>query len=186
LLCAEGGRLSTVSRKALIKGELEFLAAHLPKILSPMRRSYSLRLCPRVSMLQVRTTCMRGANRISAYDSRSRIHRTHRLPGRVRIRKFNLECDLTYGCFSWNAVAPTVISTVRAQVAAQPGYQLVSTGHSLGGALFIFLRFYQSHARPGALSSLAGISLQQNFPGNTVRMYTYGTAVFTIQYFQSD
>ncbi|KAJ7922911.1 alpha/beta-hydrolase, partial [Mycena leptocephala] len=59
---------------------------------------------------------------------------------------------------AWNAVAPTVISTVRAQVAAHPGYQLVSTGHSLGGAL----------------SSLAGISLQQNFPGNTVRMYTYG------------
>lgn len=28
----------------------------------------------------------------------------------------------------------------------------------------------------GALSSLAGISLQQNFPENTVRMYTYGKA----------
>ncbi|KAJ7348472.1 hypothetical protein DFH08DRAFT_808206 [Mycena albidolilacea] len=28
--------------------------------------------------------------------------------------------------------------------------------------------------RQGAFSSLAGISLQQNFPGNTVRMYTYG------------
>ncbi|KAF7344007.1 Alpha/beta-hydrolase [Mycena venus] len=59
---------------------------------------------------------------------------------------------------AWNSVASSVISTVRAQVAANPGYQLVSTGHSLGGAL----------------SSLAGISLQQNFPGNTVRMYTYG------------
>ncbi|KAJ7816841.1 alpha/beta-hydrolase, partial [Mycena olivaceomarginata] len=59
---------------------------------------------------------------------------------------------------AWNSVASSVISTVRAQVAAHPGYQLVSTGHSLGGAL----------------SSLAGISLQQNFPGNTVRMYTYG------------
>ncbi|KAJ7318294.1 alpha/beta-hydrolase [Mycena albidolilacea] len=59
---------------------------------------------------------------------------------------------------AWNAVASNVISTVQAQVAAHPGYQLVSTGHSLGGAL----------------SSLAGISLQQDFPGNTVRMYTYG------------
>ncbi|KAF8142351.1 alpha/beta-hydrolase [Mycena galopus ATCC 62051] len=59
---------------------------------------------------------------------------------------------------AWNAVASSVISTVKAQVAAHPGYQLVSTGHSLGGAL----------------SSLAGISLQQNFPGNAVRMYTYG------------
>jgi hypothetical protein len=36
---------------------------------------------------------------------------------------------------SWNSVASSVISTVRAQVAAHPGYQLVSTGHSLGGAL---------------------------------------------------
>ncbi|KAJ6574314.1 alpha/beta-hydrolase, partial [Mycena capillaripes] len=59
---------------------------------------------------------------------------------------------------AWNAVAYSVISTVRAQIAAHPGYQLVSSGHSLGGAL----------------SSLAGISLQQNFPDNTVRMYTYG------------
>ncbi|KAF7333272.1 Alpha/beta-hydrolase [Mycena sanguinolenta] len=59
---------------------------------------------------------------------------------------------------AWNSVASTVISTVRTQLAAHPGYQLVSTGHSLGGAL----------------SSLAGISLEQNFPGNTVRMYTYG------------
>ncbi|KAJ6554231.1 alpha/beta-hydrolase [Mycena capillaripes] len=50
---------------------------------------------------------------------------------------------------AWNAVASTVISTVKAQVAAHPGYQLVSTGHSLGGAL----------------CSLAGISLQQTSLG---------------------
>jgi len=59
---------------------------------------------------------------------------------------------------AWNSVANTVISTVESQLVAHPGYNLVSTGHSLGGAL----------------SSLAGISLQQNFPGSSVRMFTFG------------
>ncbi|KAJ7470899.1 alpha/beta-hydrolase [Mycena latifolia] len=59
---------------------------------------------------------------------------------------------------AWNSVASSVIMTARTQLAEHPGYQLVSTGHSLGGAL----------------ASLAAISLQQNLPGNIVRMYTYG------------
>ncbi|KAL0574308.1 hypothetical protein V5O48_007646 [Marasmius crinis-equi] len=59
---------------------------------------------------------------------------------------------------AWNSIANQVISTVRSQLAAHPGYGLVSSGHSLGGAL----------------SGLAGISLQQNFPGSTTRMFTYG------------
>jgi len=59
---------------------------------------------------------------------------------------------------AWNSVAHQVISTVRSQLDEHPGYALVSSGHSLGGAL----------------SSLAGISLQQNFPDSSVRMFTYG------------
>ncbi|KAF7431029.1 hypothetical protein PC9H_006745 [Pleurotus ostreatus] len=56
---------------------------------------------------------------------------------------------------AWNSIALQVISIVRAQLNAHPGYSLVTTGHSLGGSL----------------SSLAAISLKQNFPKV---MYTYG------------
>ncbi|KAF5351383.1 hypothetical protein D9758_008018 [Tetrapyrgos nigripes] len=59
---------------------------------------------------------------------------------------------------AWNSVAAQVLTIVRTQLAAHPGYSLVSTGHSLGGAL----------------SSLAGIALQQNFPNTPTRMFTYG------------
>ncbi|KAK1227694.1 hypothetical protein PQX77_009282, partial [Marasmius sp. AFHP31] len=60
---------------------------------------------------------------------------------------------------AWNSVADQIISTVRTELAAHPDYNLVTSGHSLGGAL----------------SSLAGISLQQNFPekADTIRMFTY-------------
>lgn len=84
---------------------------------------------------------------------------------------------LIYDYSSWNSVAASVISTVKAQVTAHPGYQIVSTGHSLGGDYFLS-RYARPNVELGALSSLAGISLEQNFPGNTVRMYTYGPQLF--------
>ncbi|KAF7969395.1 hypothetical protein HWV62_27450 [Athelia sp. TMB] len=59
---------------------------------------------------------------------------------------------------AWNSVAVGVISAVKAQVAAHPNYAIVTSGHSLGGAL----------------SSLAAVSMKYNFPQNAVRMYTYG------------
>ncbi|PFH50300.1 hypothetical protein AMATHDRAFT_75703 [Amanita thiersii Skay4041] len=59
---------------------------------------------------------------------------------------------------AWNSVASGVISAVRDQLTEHPGYSIVTTGHSLGGSL----------------SSLAGISLKQNFPNVNTRMYTYG------------
>ncbi|KAF4610721.1 hypothetical protein D9613_007122 [Agrocybe pediades] len=59
---------------------------------------------------------------------------------------------------AWNSVAHQVLDAVQAELTAHPEYSLASTGHSLGGAL----------------SSLAGISLKQNFPDKTVRMFTYG------------
>ncbi|ETW78686.1 Lipase, class 3 [Heterobasidion irregulare TC 32-1] len=59
---------------------------------------------------------------------------------------------------AWNSVASQVISSVRSQLVSHPGYTIVTSGHSLGAAL----------------SSLAGITLQQNFPFSPIRMYTYG------------
>ncbi|KAH8925846.1 alpha/beta-hydrolase [Atractiella rhizophila] len=59
---------------------------------------------------------------------------------------------------AWNSIASTVIASVKTQVAAHPDYTIVTTGHSLGGAL----------------SSLAGVSMKYNFPQQKVRMYTYG------------
>ncbi|TFK42120.1 alpha/beta-hydrolase [Crucibulum laeve] len=59
---------------------------------------------------------------------------------------------------AWNSVASGVIATVSAQLAAHPGYSIATSGHSLGGAL----------------SSLAGIALKQNFPNTPLRLFTYG------------
>ncbi|PFH49794.1 hypothetical protein AMATHDRAFT_81145 [Amanita thiersii Skay4041] len=59
---------------------------------------------------------------------------------------------------AWNSVASSVISGVQTQLSAHPGYTLATSGHSLGGAL----------------SSLAGISLKQNFPNTPLRLFTYG------------
>jgi len=59
---------------------------------------------------------------------------------------------------SWNNVAPLVIERVAAQLRIHEDLTIVTSGHSLGGAL----------------SSLAAISLKSNFPHCKIRMYTYG------------
>ncbi|KAL0958316.1 hypothetical protein HGRIS_000461 [Hohenbuehelia grisea] len=59
---------------------------------------------------------------------------------------------------AYNSVADVIINTVKDELVVHPDYTLVTSGHSLGGAL----------------ASIAGLSLQQNFHNNTVRMYTYG------------
>ncbi|EJC98555.1 alpha/beta-hydrolase [Fomitiporia mediterranea MF3/22] len=59
---------------------------------------------------------------------------------------------------AFNSVAPTVISTVSQQLSANPGFSLISTGHSLGASL----------------ASLGGVSLASNFPGTPLQVFTLG------------
>ncbi|KAJ2934195.1 hypothetical protein H1R20_g2933, partial [Candolleomyces eurysporus] len=59
---------------------------------------------------------------------------------------------------AWNAVATSTIKAIRDELAQHPGYSIVVSGHSLGGAL----------------ASLAGISLKRAFPSVPLRVFTYG------------
>ncbi|GJJ14213.1 hypothetical protein Clacol_008475 [Clathrus columnatus] len=60
---------------------------------------------------------------------------------------------------AYNSIASQVITSVQKQLSgAAAGYSLVTTGHSLGGAL----------------SSIAAVSLKFNFPDVPIQMYTYG------------
>ncbi|PAV15548.1 voltage-gated potassium channel [Pyrrhoderma noxium] len=59
---------------------------------------------------------------------------------------------------AFNSVADIVLNIVSDQISTHPSYSLVSTGHSLGGAL----------------ASLGGVSLAANFPDASLRMFTFG------------
>ncbi|KAL5510976.1 hypothetical protein ACEPAG_3695 [Sanghuangporus baumii] len=59
---------------------------------------------------------------------------------------------------AFNSVASSIISTVSSELEAHSDYSLVSTGHSLGGAL----------------ASLGGVSLAGNFPDVPLRVFTFG------------
>jgi hypothetical protein len=51
-----------------------------------------------------------------------------------------------------------VVNTVSKELAEHPGYTIVSTGHSLGGAL----------------ASLAGVALKANLPDADLKVFTFG------------
>jgi len=59
---------------------------------------------------------------------------------------------------SYNSVRGAVLRVVRRQLDAFPGYAVVTTGHSLGGAL----------------ASIAAVSVKSNFPSVAIRLFTFG------------
>ncbi|KAH9054312.1 alpha/beta-hydrolase [Lactarius vividus] len=70
----------------------------------------------------------------------------------------NAACVHAGFLFSYNSVRSVVLHAVREQLEAFPGYVVVLTGHSLGGAL----------------ASLAALSIKSNFPWAAVRLFTFG------------
>jgi len=63
--------------------------------------------------------------------------------------------------YGYNVVGKTVIDAVKAQVAAYPSYNLVVTGHSLGGAV----------------ASLAALALKETFPNKPLKLFTFGELI---------
>ncbi|KAJ7622324.1 alpha/beta-hydrolase [Roridomyces roridus] len=60
---------------------------------------------------------------------------------------------------AWSTVCAKTLSSVTVELAAHPGYTIVCTGHSLGGAM----------------AAIAAVTLQMLFHDTTkVRLYTYG------------
>lgn len=62
----------------------------------------------------------------------------------------------SFGC-RWNAVVADVLPVVREQLDAHSSYELVTAGHSIGGAL----------------ASLAGITFKQNFPSTYENIFAF-------------
>ncbi|RDB16774.1 putative feruloyl esterase A [Hypsizygus marmoreus] len=60
--------------------------------------------------------------------------------------------------FAYNVVATDVLRIVKSQVAANPGYTVVVTGHSLGGSV----------------ASIAALSIRAALPSVPIKLYTYG------------
>ncbi|KAJ7596665.1 alpha/beta-hydrolase [Mycena floridula] len=59
---------------------------------------------------------------------------------------------------AWNSIVVQVLAVITEQLLLHPGYNLVTTGHSLGGSL----------------ATLAAVTLKSNFPGSQTMTYSYG------------
>ncbi|KAF8645887.1 hypothetical protein AX16_007545 [Volvariella volvacea WC 439] len=59
---------------------------------------------------------------------------------------------------AWNSIVVQILAIISEQLLLYPGYAIIATGHSLGGAV----------------ATLAAASLQGKFPENQVRLYSYG------------
>ncbi|KAF5386020.1 hypothetical protein D9615_002529 [Tricholomella constricta] len=60
--------------------------------------------------------------------------------------------------YAYNVVANEVLAAVKGQLAAYPGYSVVTTGHSLGGSV----------------ASIAALSIRAAHPSVPLKLYTYG------------
>jgi predicted lipase len=60
--------------------------------------------------------------------------------------------------YAYSVVGKTVLDAVKAQVAAYPSYNIVVTGHSLGGSV----------------ASFAALALKEAFPNKPIKLFTYG------------
>ena len=66
--------------------------------------------------------------------------------------------------FAYAVTQSTVLNTVKAQLASNPSYRVVVTGHSLGAAV----------------AALAAVSIKSTFPNVNLQLYTYGTCALII------
>lgn len=60
--------------------------------------------------------------------------------------------------YAYNVVGTAVLDAMKAQVAAYPSYNLVVTGHSLGGSV----------------GSFAALALKEAFPNKPLKLFTFG------------
>ena len=60
--------------------------------------------------------------------------------------------------FAYAVTQSTVLNAVKAQLASNPSYRVVVTGHSLGAAV----------------AALAAVSIKSTFPNVNLQLYTYG------------
>lgn len=60
--------------------------------------------------------------------------------------------------YAYNVVGKAVLDAMKAQVAAYPSYNLVVTGHSLGGSV----------------GSFAALALKEAFPNKPLKLFTFG------------
>ncbi|KAG5495117.1 hypothetical protein JKF63_02170 [Porcisia hertigi] len=97
------------------------------------------------------------------------------------VRSCGAKCSVHFGFYAmYLSVRPKVMRLVLGLLAQYPGYEVLVTGHSLGGALAVLAAVdLQGHSLGGALAVLAAVDLQDQLNGMSqstkpVALYTFG------------